>query len=159
YVLLARSEYRFDARTDAVVAPTHESWFWGTLTRYWQGVSPPPGGAAVVNPPHTAPPPFLLEAFHPRLAHNPAVSHRVLASGVFIVFAFDFILRTARSYFVDTAGKNADVVLASKIFAHVIGMRFDARPGSVGALAANLREFESLRELVTSSTLMAIADL
>ncbi|MGH6967823.1 MAG: type I secretion system permease/ATPase, partial [Stellaceae bacterium] len=102
---------------------------------------------------------FVMNVYDRVVPNNAVATLWVLASGVLVVFAFDFILRTARSYFVDSAGKNADVVLASRIFAHVLGMRYDARPASVGALAANLREFETLRELVTSSTLMAIADL
>src|SRR6185437_12369066 len=87
-------------------------------------------------------PAFRDECLRSRVPNNATATLWVLASGVFVAFLFDFMLRTARSYFVDSAGKNADVVLASKLFEHVMGMRYEARPASAGALAANLREYE-----------------
>ena len=159
YALLARAEYRFDARTDDIAPAPRESWFWGTLKQFWKVYTHAAIASLVINLLTVASPLFVMNVYDRVVPNNAVETMWVLASGVFIVFGFDFILRTARSYFVDSAGKSADVVLASRIFAHVLGMRYDARPGSVGALAANLREFESLRELVTSSTLMAVADL
>ncbi len=35
----------------------------------------------------------------------------VLASGVIIIYLFDFLLRALRTHFVDVAGRNADIVL------------------------------------------------
>ena len=159
YALFARSEYRFDARTEDVAPQKRESWFWGTLKQFWKVYAHAAIASIVINLLTIASPLFVMNVYDRVVPNNAVATLWVLASGVLVVFGFDFILRTARSYFVDSAGKNADVVLASRIFAHVLGMRYDARPASVGALAANLREFETLRELVTSSTLMALADL
>jgi ATP-binding cassette, subfamily C, bacterial LapB len=113
----------------------------------------------VVNLVALASPLFVMNDYDRVVPNNATATLWVLASGVFIAFLFDFILRTARSYFVDSAGKNADVVLASKLFEHVMGMRYEARPASAGAMAANLREYESLREFFTSATLLSLADL
>lgn len=159
YVLFARAEYRFDARTEDIAPEKRDSWFWGTLKQFWRVYAHAAIASIVINLLTIASPLFVMNVYDRVVPNNAVATLWVLASGVLVVFGFDFILRTARSYFVDSAGKNADVVLASRIFAHVLGMRYDARPASVGALAANLREFETLRELVTSSTLMAIADL
>jgi ATP-binding cassette subfamily C protein LapB len=160
-VMLARAEYRFDSRTEAVTATPapQKSWFWGTLKGYWKIYTHAAVASVVINLFTLASPLFVMNVYDRVVPNNAVETMWVLASGVFVVFVFDFILRTARSYFVDSAGKNADVVLASRIFAHVLGMRYDARPGSVGAMAANLREYETLRELVTSTTLMAIVDM
>lgn len=159
YALFARADYRFDARTEEVAPHVGESWFWGTLRQFWKVYAHAAIASIVINLLTIASPLFVMNVYDRVVPNNAVATLWVLASGVLVVFGFDFILRTVRSYFVDSAGKNADVVLASRIFAHVLGMRYDARPASVGALAANLREFETLRELVTSSTLMAIADL
>jgi ATP-binding cassette subfamily C protein LapB len=83
----------------------------------------------------------------------------VLAVGVLTVFVFDFLLRNLRGYFVDSAGRMADVKLASRIFEQVLGLKMAARPASAGAFASNLREFESLRDFFTSATLVALVDL
>ncbi|HEV8016394.1 MAG TPA: type I secretion system permease/ATPase [Stellaceae bacterium] len=161
YALYAKAEYRFDRRTEDVVdtpAPKR-SWFWGTLASFWHVYTHAIIASVVVNLVALASPLFVMNVYDRVVPNNATATLWVLASGVFVAFVFDFILRTARSYFVDSAGKNADVVLASKLFEHVMGMRFDARPASAGALAANLREYESLREFFTSATLLSFADL
>jgi ATP-binding cassette subfamily C protein LapB len=158
-VLFAKAEYRFDTRTEDIGHPEQRSWFWGTIARFWKIYAHAIVASVVINLFAIASPLFVMNVYD-RVVPNGAVETMwVLASGVLVVFGFDFILRTARGYFVDSAGKNADVLLASQIFQHVLGMRYEARPASVGALAANLREYETLREFVTSATLMALADL
>ncbi len=72
---------------------------------------------------------------------------------------FDFLLRNLRAYFVDSAGRMADLKLASRIFEQVMGIRMAARPASAGAFANNLREFESLRDFFTSATVVTLVDL
>jgi ATP-binding cassette, subfamily C, bacterial LapB len=161
YVLYAKAEYRFDRRTEDVVdtpAPKR-SWFWGTLVSFWHVYAHAIVASVVVNLVALASPLFVMNVYDRVVPNNATATLWVLASGVLVAFVFDFILRTARSYFVDSAGKNADVILASKLFEHVMGMRYEARPASAGALAANLREYESLREFFTSATLLSLADL
>ena len=161
YALYAKAEYRFDGRTDDVVdlpAPKR-SWFWGTMASFWHVYMHAIIASVVVNLVALASPLFVMNVYDRVVPNNATATLWVLASGIFVAFLFDFILRTARSYFVDSAGKNADVVLASKLFEHVMGMRYEARPASAGALAANMREYESLREFFTSTTLLSLADL
>lgn len=83
----------------------------------------------------------------------------VLASGVFVVFLFDFILKTLRNYFIDVAGKKSDILISSKLFSKVMGIRMESKPPSVGAFARHLQEFESIREFFTSATVSALIDL
>lgn len=83
----------------------------------------------------------------------------VLASGIFVVFIFDFILKYVRGYFIDIAGKKSDVLISSKLFQKVLGIRMEARPPSVGAFARHLQEFESIREFFTSATIASLIDL
>ncbi len=158
-VLFAKAEYRFDGRTEEITHAAPKSWFWGTLARFWRIYAHAIVASVVINLFAIASPLFVMNVYDRVVPNNAVETLWVLASGVLVVFGFDFILRTARGYFVDFAGKNADVMLASLIFEHVLGIRYDARPASVGALAANLREYETLREFVTSATLMALADL
>ncbi|HEX4192802.1 MAG TPA: ABC transporter transmembrane domain-containing protein, partial [Stellaceae bacterium] len=161
YALYVKAQYRFDERSEDVVdipAPKR-SWFWGTLSSFWHVYTHAIVASLVVNLVALASPLFVMNVYDRVVPNNATATLWVLASGVFVAFLFDFILRTARSYFVDSAGKNADVVLASKLFEHVMGMRYEARPASSGALAANLREYETLREFFTSATLLSFADL
>ena len=80
----------------------------------------------------------------------------VLAIGAAVVFVFDLVLRSVRNHFLENAGNRTDVLLASRIFEHVLGVRLAGRPASAGAFANHLREFETLRDFFTSSTLAAL---
>ncbi len=66
----------------------------------------------------------------------------MLASGISIIYLFNFLLSALRTHFVDVAGRNADIVLSSTLVEKVLSMRLDSKPESTGALVNNLREFE-----------------
>jgi len=82
-----------------------------------------------------------------------------LLIGVFIIFISDFAIRTLRAYFLDVAGAQADMVIADTLFEQVVDMELKARKGSVGSIANSLREFETLREFMTSATLTTLIDI
>ncbi len=82
-----------------------------------------------------------------------------LTIGVGIALGFDLTLKTLRSGFIDHAGKRADLAMGQRIFDHVLATEMSARKGSVGAVSATLREFESLRDFFTSATMVALVDL
>lgn len=82
-----------------------------------------------------------------------------LLMGVFIIFISDFVIRSLRSYFLDMAGAQADMVIADTLFEQVIDMELKARKGPIGSIANSLREFETLREFMTSATLTTLIDI
>jgi ATP-binding cassette subfamily C protein LapB len=82
-----------------------------------------------------------------------------LAIGAIIIFAFDFILRTLRAYFLDKAGKSLDRKVSSSLFEHVLSIRMASGPQSAGAFASNIQSYETLRDFFTSATLSAVIDL
>jgi ATP-binding cassette subfamily C protein LapB len=56
-------------------------------------------------------------------------------------------------------GKKLDVILASNIFEHVLAIKMAQRPASVGILANQMREFDSVKEFFTSGTVVSVTDL
>jgi len=83
----------------------------------------------------------------------------VLVIGVAIIFICDFIIRSLRAYFLDVAGAQADMVIADTLFEQVIDMELKSRKGPIGSIANSLREFETLREFMTSATLTTLIDI
>jgi ATP-binding cassette subfamily C protein LapB len=83
----------------------------------------------------------------------------VLAIGLTLIYGFDFLLKTLRGYFIDVAGKRADIALSSTLFEQVMNRRLDVGREPIGSLANNLREFDSLRDFFTSATLTTLVDL
>ncbi|MTC44756.1 type I secretion system permease/ATPase [Providencia sp. wls1922] len=83
----------------------------------------------------------------------------VLTIGVVLAIGFEFLAKMLRSYLLDIAGKKADIVISAMLFHRVMGIRLDKRPVSSGSYANNLRDFESIREFMTSASLLALVDL
>ncbi|MGD9538732.1 MAG: type I secretion system permease/ATPase [Alphaproteobacteria bacterium] len=159
YVLFAKVEGMADIVADEFSDLPRGSWFWRTIRRLWPVYGHVILASLVVNLFAIATPIFAMNVYD-RVVPNQAVETLwVLAIGVGVVFGFDFILRTLRGYFVDSAGKSADIVMARHLFAHVLGMQYDKRPASTGAFASNLRDYEQVRDFITSATLVALIDM
>lgn len=82
----------------------------------------------------------------------------VLTLGVLMAMAFEFIMKQVRSRLVDKACKSIDDELSSEFFSRLLHIRMDARPRSVGTLASQFRQFELVRNFMTSTTLFLLAD-
>lgn len=83
----------------------------------------------------------------------------VLFSGVALAILFDFTLRRLRMRVVDLLGKRADLRVSDRVFDHALHIKHQARPQSTGMFIAQLRELEQVREMLTSTTVAAIADM
>lgn len=83
----------------------------------------------------------------------------VLSIGVIIALAFDFILRIMRARLLEIEAVKIDREVSEYFFARATSVRLDARPPSIGTLAAQLKGLEQIRSTMSSATLFAIADL
>lgn len=83
----------------------------------------------------------------------------VLSIGVFIAIGFEFIAKLIRGRLTDIAGKKADLIISAALFRRVMGIKLSERPASAGSYANNLRDFESVRDFMTSASLLTLVDL
>lgn len=83
----------------------------------------------------------------------------VLLLGVGIAILFELTLRLQRMSLIDEVGNLVDIKISGRVFAHMLGMKSDARPQSLGSLAAQIREINQIREALSSSMLSAAIDL
>jgi ATP-binding cassette, subfamily C, bacterial LapB len=140
------------------IGETHH-WFWGALRRSWRIYAEVGAAAVLINLLAIVMPLFVMNVYD-RVVPNKAFDTLwALALGVAVAYLFDFLLKALRGYFVDVAGKRADIAMSSALFARVMDLRLDQPRAPVGAVANNLREFESLREFFTSATLTSVIDL
>ncbi|HET9718102.1 MAG TPA: type I secretion system permease/ATPase [Pseudolabrys sp.] len=159
YAFFVRPVAAASAKTPAasVVPPPH--WFWGVVRRFWSSYGHVALAAFVVNTLALAAPLFTMNVYD-RVVPNGAIPSLVaLAAGLAIAIVFDFLLRTARARIIDVTGKKLDVILASEIFEHALSIKMAQRPASVGVLASQIRDFDSVREFFTSGTVVAATDL
>jgi ATP-binding cassette, subfamily C, bacterial LapB len=102
---------------------------------------------------------FSIAVYNKIVPNNATESLTALVIGISFVIIFDFVLRTLRGTFIDSAGQNIDKVLGTALFDRLLGMKLENRRGANGAFAGLLREFETLREFFASATIVAVVDL
>jgi len=152
-------QHAFDNRTGIVGDTGKRHWFWDVIFRSWPIYIEVIVASLLVNIFALVAPLFVMNVYD-RVVPNHAIETLwVLAIGVSGVYIFDFIMKFMRGYFIDVAGKRADVILSSSIFERVMGIRLEGRPASVGAFVSNIHEFESFRDFFTSATLTTLVDL
>jgi ATP-binding cassette, subfamily C, bacterial LapB len=159
YAFMVRPTVVADAHVAAAGEVPRPHWFWSVVTRFWPNYMHVAMAALLVNILALASPLFVMNVYD-RVVPNGAIASLVaLAIGLIIAVVFDFVLRTVRSRIIDMTGKKLDVVLASKIYEHALAVKMNQRPGSVGVLANQLRDFDSVREFFTSGSVVSATDL
>lgn len=82
-----------------------------------------------------------------------------LGTGVAVALLFDFILRVVRARLLEEEAAEIDSEVSEFFFARANDVRLDARPPSIGTMAAQLRGMEQIRSTMSSATIFALADL
>ncbi|OOF64384.1 type I secretion system permease/ATPase [Rodentibacter sp. Ppn85] len=82
-----------------------------------------------------------------------------LSIGVVLAISFEFMAKMIRGHLTDIAGKKADLIISAALFRRVMALRLIDKPASSGSYANNLRDFESVREFMTSASLLVLVDL
>jgi len=159
FALYSAIKPSFDERATGKVAHHSGHWFWGTLARSWRIYRDVLIASLLINLFVLANPLFVMNVYD-RVVPNSAVETLwALALGILVLYVFDFILKVLRSYFIEIAGKKSDILLSSFVLQKILGAKYSEHPQSVGAFVSHLREFETVRNFITSSTITAFVDL
>jgi ATP-binding cassette subfamily C protein LapB len=159
FAFLVRPAASSDPRTNAAGEIPRPHWFWSVVSQFGANYSHVALAALVVNLLALASPLFIMNVYDRVIPNGAMASLTALAIGVMLAIVFDFVLRVVRSRIIDMTGKKIDVVLAAKIFEHIQAIKMAQRPTSVGVLANQLRDFDTVREFFTSGTVVAATDL
>ena len=158
YAFFVRPQPKTDNRAGPQAIEEGRDWFWSAIWQHRKIYYEVILAALMVNIFALASPLFVMNVYDRVIPNNAFNTLWVLAVGVFLAYFFDFLLKNIRSHFVDSAGRKADNTISRRIFEHILGMKMEARPPSVGMLAANLKEFETLRDFFTSATVVTLID-
>lgn len=148
-----------DVRIDEYIKPYEQNWFWTIVLRDWKRYLDVMFASLMANILALATVLFSMNVYDRVIPAQSVPTLWVLAGGVLIAAIFEFCLRVARIYLSDIIGKRADLKISDKVFGHALRIKNKERSKSTGTFISQIRELEGVRELVTSTTISAIADL
>ncbi|GAB1258733.1 type I secretion system permease/ATPase [Aurantivibrio plasticivorans] len=157
--IVAKPKFRFDERTPEISHSTREHWFWRVFKENLPIYRDVLVAALLINVFALALPLFTMNVYDRVVPNFAQETLWMLAIGVALVILMDLLLKSMRGYFLDLSSKRIDIKLSAKIMEQVLGMKMSARPASVGSFASNLRSYESIRDFITSMSLVVVIDL
>lgn len=157
--IFARPHFRFDRRTPELGQVAQRHWFWSAFFEQLPVYKDVLIAAFLINMFALALPVFTMNVYDRIVPNHAEETLWMLAAGMLLVVVLDYVIRLIRSHFVDLAGQRIDLQISSRIMEKVLGMRMADRPSSVGAFAATLRSFESVRDFMASATVTTLIDL
>ncbi|MGC1331273.1 type I secretion system permease/ATPase [Pseudomonas sp.] len=158
-VVLRPTQVLSDVRTDDYVKPFDEHWFRRIVLRDLRPYTQVMIASLVANLLGMAGVLFSMQVYDRVIPAESLPTLYVLFAGVLLAVVFDFVMRIMRLRITDLLGKRADLRVSDLVFGHALRLRNSARPRSTGSFISQLRELEQIRDLITSSTATALADL
>ena len=92
----------------------------------------------------------------PTFAYSTLVA---MVVGMAIMVTLDWVLKYIRARILDDVAKQVDLSLSQHLFEHVMDLRLDKRPNSLGSLAAQMNGLETVRNFFSSTIVFAMTDL
>ena len=159
YCWFIKPKVTADNRSDLPEYHLPKSWFWKVIWRfkgyYYQVIL----ATFIINFLALVSSLYVMNVYDRVIPNQAYETLWVLSIGVMLAILFEFLAKMIRGHLTDIAGKKADLIISSAIFRRMMALRLADRPASAGSYANNLREFESVREFMTSASLLVLVDL
>jgi ATP-binding cassette, subfamily C, bacterial LapB len=136
-----------------------EHWFFGAFWRYRAAYYKILLAALFTNLLNIVVPLYSMNVYDRVISNHATQTLVVLSVGVFIALFFDLCLRFIKGYFLDVVSKNVDKKLSHKLVEKILGLRLDKIDMSTGSLISQVRELETIRDFLSSSTIVTIVDI
>ena len=134
-------------------------WFWGEFSRFRRQIAEIMLGSLVANLLAVSVALFSLQVYDRVVPHQSTATLWVLALGALLAIGLEGLLKIARAQITDAAGRQIDMMVQRKLMQRLIGLRADKKPLPPSGLFSAMRDFSSVREFFTSSTLSTLADV
>lgn len=82
-----------------------------------------------------------------------------LVTGMAIILVLDWSLKFIRARILDNMAKQVDLRVSQRLFEHLLRLRLDTRPRSLGTLAAQMNGLETVRLFFSSTIVFALTDM
>lgn len=142
--------------TDKKAAP---HWFWGEFARYRRQLFEVAAGSLVANLLAVAVALFSMQVYDRVIPYQSEPTLWVLAGGAMLAIVMEAALKLARSGLMDVTGKRIELTVQARLMEKLLGMKHGPGARSPSQLFAAMREFGSVREFFTATTIGTLADL
>ncbi|MEO0670137.1 MAG: ATP-binding cassette domain-containing protein [Pseudomonadota bacterium] len=147
------------------LAETHKTetraphWFWGEFRSFKGALGEIALGSFVANLLAVAVALFSLQVYDRVIPHQSQATLWVLAIGAGLALTLEALLKIARARMMDGAGRQIELRVLRLLMGRIMGMRSDIRGQAPSMTFSAMREFGSVREFFTASTIGTIADI
>ena len=158
WVLRARLPFaEVEARHTEPEAAPH--WFWSEFRAHRRPMAEVAAASLTANILATAIALYALQIYDRVIPNQSESTLWVLTLGALLAIAFDAALRIARAALMDNTGRKIELSVQERLMQRLLGMR--AAPGErqPSQVFAAMRDFGSVREFFTASTIGTLADL
>lgn len=154
-----KREFRFESDDFKLIDNKQKHWFWDTIHTIKYIYKDVLLASLVINLFMIATPIFTMNVYDRVIPTSAFDTLWIFALGVVVVYMIDLGLRFVRTYLLEVAGKKADIIMSSIIFEKVMDLKVSVIPKPIGSFANVLKEFESIRSFMASSTIAILIDL
>ncbi|MFN3825010.1 MAG: ATP-binding cassette domain-containing protein [Pseudorhodobacter sp.] len=134
-------------------------WFWGEFPHYRRQLIEVAAGSMVANLLAVSVALFSLQVYDRVIPHQSEPTLWVLALGALIAVALEGALKMARSGLMDTTGRRIELTVQARLMRRLLGMKSAPGARQPSQIFGAMREFGSVREFFTASTIGTIADI
>lgn len=134
-------------------------WFWGQFAGFRRHFAEVVLGSFVANILAVAVALFALQVYDRVIPHQSEATLWVLAGGAALALLMEAFLKIARARLMDGAGRQIELNVQSLLMNRLLGMRSEVAGRAPSQLFSAMREFGSVREFFTASTIGSLADV
>lgn len=134
-------------------------WFWSQFARFQRHIGEVALGSFVANILAVAVALFALQVYDRVIPHQSEATLWVLAIGAGLALVMEAGLKIARARLMDGAGRQIELNVQKILMDRLLGMRSELASKSPSNLFSAMREFGSVREFFTASTIGTLTDL
>ncbi len=138
---------------------SRKHWFWGEFLAQRRAFIEVAMASLVSNILAVAIALFSLQVYDRVIPHQSEATLWVLAGGAMLALIMETALKQARSSLMDLAGRKIELRVQTLLMERLLGMKASPNTRSPSQLFSAMREFSSVREFFTASTIGTLADI
>lgn len=159
YCWFVKPKVTADIRSELPEYHLPKAWFWKVIWRFKAYYGQVILATFIINFLALVSSLYVMNVYDRVIPNKTYETLWALSIGVVLAISFEFVAKMIRGHLTDIAGKKADLIISSALFRRVMALRLIDKPVSSGSYANNLRDFEAVREFMTSASLLVLVDL